>query len=398
MNFKKVFTAALSCITICGMLPLTQLTLPNELIATAAENEEYSEGTYELLSYRAYSDHVEIIGCDTSAQGELVIPDNIDNLPVTSIGKYAFYDCSNLTGITIPESVTSIDVFAFKDCTKLVYADIPNSVTSIGSGAFHNCTKLTSVQLPENIDAINSYTFYNCRSLESITIPSNVKSIGEYAFTFCLALTSLTIPKNVLYIYEYAFSYCSYLESLEIEDGLRRINRGAFSYCQQLTTVFLPVSVEYIGKEAFAYCTNLAEITITNPYVSFFMDHTTISNGKKKGSIYFDGTVYACSKNVKEYVLGTYVEIAWPFQRYGDVDFDGFITVTDAVKVMSYIINPEKYPLSDEAIKFADVNYKGDGLSNMDALAIQEYVAQGLGSLPQSYLSYGSSIEPVGAE
>ena len=130
---------------------------------------------------------------------------------VTSIGKFAFYKCSDLTSVTIPESVTSIGESAFYNCSGLTSIYIPDGVTSIGFNAFSECTGLTSVTLPNTITSIERTTFFNCSALTSITIPNSVISIGEYSFVGCNNLTSLTIGNSVTSIGESAFDGCKVL-------------------------------------------------------------------------------------------------------------------------------------------------------------------------------------------
>ena len=128
--------------------------------------------------------------------GPVVIPAavtyNGTTYPVTSIGDAAFYTCTGLTNIDIPNSVTSIGSNAFNTCTGLTNIDIPNSVTSIGSDAFYTCTGLMSVKMPNCITSIVGSTFSNCRKLKSITIPYPVTSIGGSAFYYCEDLTDVT--------------------------------------------------------------------------------------------------------------------------------------------------------------------------------------------------------------
>ena len=163
---------------------------------------------------------------------------------VISIGDIAFWGCNNLTSITIPQSVTSIGKFAFSQCnglTTIIVASgnarydsrnncnaiietssntlvagckntiIPNSVTSIGNSAFRGSTNMTDFIIPDNITSIGDFAFMNCSALTSITIPNSVKSIGNYAFDYCTSLISATIPNSVTSIGNYAFDSCSRL-------------------------------------------------------------------------------------------------------------------------------------------------------------------------------------------
>ena len=127
--------------------------------------------------------------------GNIIIPEsttyNGTTYSVTSIGEYAFYNCSGLTSVTIPNSVTSIGYNAFADCSGLTSVTIPNSVTSIGSSAFSSCSKLTSVTIPNSVTSIGRFTFERCSGLTSVTIPNSVTFIGKYAFEDCSGLTKL---------------------------------------------------------------------------------------------------------------------------------------------------------------------------------------------------------------
>ena len=181
---------------------------------------------------------------------------------VASIDYDAFYDCTGLTSITIPDSVTSIGDSAFYDCSGLTSVTIGNSVTSIGEQVFHRCTSLTSVTIGSSVTSIGYEAFYECTNLTSITIPDSVTSIGSFAFSGCTGLTSITIPDSVTSIGGYAFAHCTGLTSITIPDSVTSIGDSAFSGCTSLTSITIPDSVTSIGDYAFNGCTGLTNIKV----------------------------------------------------------------------------------------------------------------------------------------
>ena len=193
-------------------------------------------------------------GCTS---GAVTIPSTINGLPVTSIGGYAFVDCTSLTSVTIPDSVTSIEDYAFLDCTSLTSVTIPDSVTSIGAGAFDHCTSLTSITIGNGVTSIGAGAFSGCSSLTNVTIPDGVTSIGWAAFSGCSSLTNVTIPDSVTSIPGYAFVDCTSLTSVTIPDSVISIGESAFYGCTSLTTITVdPLNASYSSVDGVLFDKN----------------------------------------------------------------------------------------------------------------------------------------------
>lgn len=237
---------------------------------------------------------------------------------VTSIGNFAFYNCSKLTNIKLSNNLTSIGNSAFKN-TSISDLVIPNSVTTIGSQAFHLCSALKSITMPSleqfnsirhlayyfgpklsssttslpssypsslyyriktsgtgpavyvipksleyisiSSGTINSYLFCSLSSVATINVADCTIDSSEYLFYGCSNLTKLNLP-TAYPIADSMFSECSSITNVVIPDGTKTIGYGAFSGCSSLTNVTIPNGVESIGSAAFNICRLITSITL----------------------------------------------------------------------------------------------------------------------------------------
>lgn len=273
-----------------------------------------SEVTNDSKSY-----HVNAIGNNAFEHSRIYsikIPDG-----VTSIGEYAFSNCTSLSSIKIPDSVTSIGEYAFFNCCKFNSINIPGGVTSIGEGAFAYCTNITKfilsdsnnyfsvddqnilynkekteliscsgghsglVLIPNGVITINGSAFFGCPGLTSVTMSNSVTSIGNSAFSGCTGLTSVIMSKNITEIGDWAFNNCNALGSINIPDGVNSMGMCAFADCSSLTSFVMPDSVTDVGEDLFFRCKNLETVVLSESLT------------------YISDSMFSCCDNFKNVVI-----------------------------------------------------------------------------------------------
>ena len=241
---------------------------------------------------------------------------------VTSIGEYAFEECTNVTSISIPGSVTELNEYCFSACVSMKNITIPQSVTRIADGVFDACEKLTDIYyggtdaswkhitswnagLGGNVTIHSTGVFtgkcgdnltwtidndevltisgtgripdYNDPSsggnntapwygyayqIKKVVLGSGVQNIGNNAFAGCYGMTDITIPDGVTSIGDSAFDWCSALTEISIPGTVSSIGDSVFSGCSALTEISIPDTVSSIGDSAFSRCSALTEISI----------------------------------------------------------------------------------------------------------------------------------------
>ena len=240
---------------------------------------------------------------------------------------------------TLADGVTSIGEYAFNNCSALTSVTLGNSVTSIGNHAFAYCSGLTSITIPDSVTSIGDYAFYKCTSLTSITIGNSVTSIGEYTFSDS-GLTSIIIPDSITSISSAAFYECSELTSVIIGNSVTSISSAAFQNCSELTSITIPDSVTSIGDTAFYNCSGLMNITCNATTAPTIQDWT-FQSIKSDGTLTVPvgSTGYDAWMSTDNYYLGKYnwtiLEENQVLCKYNVADTESATTLLDSTNNFS---------------------------------------------------------------
>lgn len=244
---------------------------------------------------------------------------------VTSVGKYAFFYCTNLTDVILPDSLVTISAYAFSYCYKLSNITEFKNVTKIDNYAFRSCRALENVTIPVGVSRIQESVFYDCISLKNIyvnsdnecfcsldgvlftkdlktlkhypsgkedttyKIPDGVTILESWSFSYAENLVAIEIPDSVTYIGLGAFYYCTNLLNITLPQGVSSIKSSCFSSCKSLISINIPDSVKFIEEYAFCNCTSLNNVTIPDGneklYYGTFWGCISLTNIKLPDSV-----------------------------------------------------------------------------------------------------------------
>ena len=315
----KFLSLLLAFIMMLSIAPFNGL---GELFKTTASAVDVVEGyyTYSISSGVAYIKKVA-----TEISGNITVPSvTNEGTQVIGISYGAFYNCVNLTGVTVPQGIETIVSQAFGNCTQLKTISLPDSVKLIGQNAFLGTGYYNDISnwdgsgvlyigkhlIESKKEISGGYTinpgtitvatnaFENCTNLKKVIVPTSVKNIGYNAFRYCTSLEEIavyednpnyidiegvlytkdkkrliqypignkrenySVSNGVTFVESYAFSKCPYLKKVTLPEGITEFSYNIFADCTSLTSVVLPNSTRVIHDGLFKNCTSLTKIAI----------------------------------------------------------------------------------------------------------------------------------------
>lgn len=256
-NMKRIFVMLLALLLVCSLAACSKDEGaddgPTDLTVTSNEQYTPASGTYnDRFEYEIINgNEVAIVGFDSDyTPHAITVPSTIEECPVVEIADGAFYQCSQLTAVTVPASVTKIGDMAFAGCLQMTTVTLTDAVAlkSIGDYAFAYCDKLTTVAIPASVTHLGAGAFLQCTELTAINIPDvtldaannvvgGVTALGDMIFMGCEKLTTVTGGNSLVAIGEYAFCGCKALVSYTVPAGVTTVGAHAFSLCDALTSV-----------------------------------------------------------------------------------------------------------------------------------------------------------------
>ena len=292
--------------------------------------------TYEITE----DNEIVITGVTDNTVTEISIPGIIDGKKVTSIGEFAFCDCTNLTKAVMEENIIKVGEAAFAGCAKLVTVDLSDSVEIIGSSAFRGCGLLENITLPSNLKVISDQAFYSCSKIIDIEFPEGLEKIEADAFYDCYNIIAINIPASVTSISDGAFSACMGIKTITVEmenknyicdeyGVLYNIDKstlfqhpvastrtnfvipdsvceiGSYAFCGAeylLGELTVPKGVTFIPKYAFFACARLSNINLhdnitgIDEYAFFACQNLTGMSIPQKTEYIGDRAFASCAK------------------------------------------------------------------------------------------------------
>ena len=298
---------------------------------------------------------------------------------LTEIGEYAFYYCTELQQVVLPNTIEKIGYYAF-DCCPITYVELPESLLEIHSGAFDG---LVTINIPKNVRFIGT-PFYSCPLVEITVDADNQQYCAVDGVLFNKSMTELvcyprkkegasySIPEGVMTIRQCAF-YFTELTNISFPESLRMIEGSAFRYAEELVEINLPEGLVEIGSDAFEACNALTSITIPSSVAT--MEYA-ICNGA----------------NLQEFIVApsntSFKAVDGVLMSYDGTEIVNYPTGRDG----AYTVPQEVTSIGHSAFAFAygmDELILNEGIVEIDGYAFWECKSLKSLILPSSLLSVG---------
>lgn len=263
--------------------------------APPQETEEYGIG-YEYLAFAKLPDENKVavaMGISPvfhEPMVHVVIPEEVDGIPVTILGSLGSYDMET---VVLPETITELDSPCFVHCVKLKSVTLPGGITELGASTFEACYSLEEIVVPEGVEIVERYAFTSCVGLKKISFPATMTELGSFAVAGSPRIESIEVASgnpvyhssgncvietetkilvlgcktseipadgSVTTIGRFAFAMNTELNQITIPEGVTQIEYAAFAQCTNLSSISLPKSVETIDHLAFKFCSNLTDV------------------------------------------------------------------------------------------------------------------------------------------
>jgi len=200
--------------------------------------------------------HVDLYIGDEVISGDIEIEGDIKNIP-----GWLFYGQSEITSITLPDSVEYIGDYAFYNLNKIQKITLPKNTYEVGRYAFYGCEEVKTLEnLSSNLYYMGEYAFANMKQLKSVALPNSLNYIATGLFSGCENLETVTTAKTLYSIDKYAFDGCVKLKPFALSEDLQRLGDAAFRKCILLKEITLPKEIDEVQAAVFQNCTGLEKV------------------------------------------------------------------------------------------------------------------------------------------